>query len=66
MNVNVNEIEKGAYEGRVAEVNDAFEYAKKIALEALERGRVQSMSFTIVFDEGYVPTVNHDITEHYF
>lgn len=66
MNVNVNEIEKGAYEARIAEVNETFEYAKKIALAALERNRVTGMSFTIVFDKDCVPTVNHDITEHYF
>lgn len=66
MNVNVNEIEKGAYEARIAEVNDTFDYAKNIALEALKGKRVQGMSFTIVFDEGYVPTVNHDITEIYY
>ena len=62
----MNEIEKGAYEGRIAEVNNTFDYAKKIALEALENKKVIRMSFTIVFDEGYVPSVNHDITESYF
>lgn len=58
------EIEKGAYERRIAEVNETFEYAKKMALEAMSKKTVR-MSFTISFEEGYVPTVNHDITEYY-
>lgn len=62
----MNEIEKGAYEHRVAEVTETFDYAKNLALEALAEKKVISMSFTIRFDEGYVPTVNHDITESYF
>ena len=58
------DIEKGAYEARVAEVNETFEYAKKMALDALNKKTVR-MSFTLSFEEGYVPTVNHDITEYY-
>lgn len=57
------DIEKGAHEARIAEVNETFEYAKNIALEAVEQKKVTSMTFTIRFETGYVPTVSHDITE---
>ena len=61
----MNEIERGAYERRITEVCETFDYAKEMALEALGRKTVR-MSFTISFEEGYVPTVNHDITEAYY
>ena len=60
----MNEIERGAYERRITEVCETFDYAKEMALEALGRKTVR-MSFTISFEDGYVPTVNHDITEYY-
>lgn len=60
----MDEIERGAYERRIAEVCETFDYAKQMALEALGRKTVR-MSFTISFEEGYVPTLNHDITEYY-
>ena len=59
----MNEIERGAYERRITEVCETFDYAKEMALEALGRKTVR-MSFTISFEDGYVPTVNHDITEY--
>lgn len=61
----MNDIEKGAYEARVTEVIETFEYAKKIALRALEKRAVRSMSFTVDFDMDCVPTVSHSITELY-
>ena len=61
----MNEIERGAYERCIAEVCETFDYAKQMALEAMSRKTVR-MSFTISFEEGYVPTVNHDITEAYY
>ena len=60
----MNEIEQGAYEHRITEICETFDYAKQMALEALGKKAVK-MSFTISFEEGYVPTVNHDITEYY-
>jgi hypothetical protein len=60
----MTEIEKGAYERRIAEVKEAFDYAEQMALAALSKKTVR-MSFTISFDEGYVPMVTHDITEYY-
>ena len=60
----MNEIERGAYERRITEICESFDYAKQMALEAMGRKAVR-MSFTISFEEGYVPTVNHDITEYY-
>jgi hypothetical protein len=60
----MDDIEKGALEARIGEVNDTFDYAKKMALEAMRKKPVR-MSFTISFEEGYVPIVNHDITEYY-
>ena len=60
----MNEIEQGAYEHRITEICETFDYAKQMALEAMSRKAVR-MSFTISFEEGYVPTVNHDITEYY-
>lgn len=59
------EIEKNAHEQRIREVKETFDYVKGIALDALETKKVVSMSFTISFDEGYVPRVSHDITEFY-
>lgn len=59
----MDEIERGAYERRIAEVCETFDYAKQMALEALGRKAIR-MSFTISFEEGYVPTLNHDITEY--
>lgn len=60
----MNEIEQGAYERRITEICETFDYAKQMALEAMNKKTVR-MSFTISFEEGYVPTVNHDITEYY-
>lgn len=59
------EIEKSAHEQRVREVKETFDYARDIAMDALETKKLVSMSFTISFDEGYVPRVSHDITEFY-
>ena len=61
----MNEIESGAYERRITEICEVFDYAKQMAVEALGRKAIR-MSFTISFEEGYVPTVNHDITEAYY
>ena len=59
------EIEKSAHEYRIREVKETFDYARDIALDTLKNKKVVSMSFTLSFDEGYVPRVSHDITEHY-
>ena len=60
----MNDIERGAYERRITEICETFDYAKQMALEALGKKAVR-MSFTLSFEEGYAPTVNHDITEYY-
>ena len=57
------DIEKGAHEARIAEVNETFEYAKNVALETLAKKKVIGMSFTLSFQEGWTPTVSHEISE---
>lgn len=61
----MNEIEKGAYEGRIAEITETFEYVKKMALEAMEQKKVIGMNFHITFEQGYAPTVIHEISEYF-
>lgn len=57
------DIEKSAHEARVKEIIDTFEYAKIIAVGAMETKKTLSMTFTLAFEDGCVPRVSYDITE---
>lgn len=57
------DIEKGAQEARIAEVNETFKYAETIASHTVATKNVANMTFTLRFEDGYVPTVSYDITE---
>lgn len=60
-----DEIMLGAKQARLNEIAEAFDYAKSLALEAEKNRKVTEMVFTLRFEEGYVPTVSHDISEVY-
>lgn len=59
------ESKNDALNTRIAEVEDAFEYVKKIALDAVTTKRVTDMNFTIRFSIDSIASINVDITELY-
>lgn len=61
-----NEILKGAREARIKEIDETFEYAKNIALDAMENKKVLGMTFTLYFETECVSKVSYDITEAYY
>lgn len=59
------DIVRSAHAAQMEEIELAFKYAAKIALDAADTKKVTGMTFTIRFENGYAPTVSYDISEVY-